>query len=336
MISLRRYLNASGNETPLEAVSLLVASIGSSALEGDPVDLAAFTNEIRRIGDALAQHLPADNLMIVAKAVAQALTTYNEACNKRIARLLASQGSEVRNILGMLQDAVISIAGENTRSGKRLQEITRELKESVALTDLRVLKGRLTECLKDLREETLQQKADAAVTMQKLQITIERGRSAPAAAKAANGLDEVTGLPCREDAHAAVQTAVETGTRHYAVVMVVNRVEMINARFGLDVGDRMMVGIKEHLQQQLSLPDRLYRWGGPALLAIIERPEPLPTVRVQVRRMLDARMEVIYAANGRSVLIPISAAWSVVPCNSTADTSKQSQAFIATQTTGGA
>ncbi len=53
----------------------------------------------------------------------------------------------------MLQDTVISVAGEKYPGRKkRLREITLELEQSGALTDLRVLKGRLTECLKGLQE----------------------------------------------------------------------------------------------------------------------------------------------------------------------------------------
>jgi diguanylate cyclase (GGDEF)-like protein len=329
MISLKRYLSSSGEDSPLRlVVSLLIARMGSTAVEADPADLAAFLHDIRRIGDGLAPDLPPENLMIVAEAAAQALAEYN----KGIEKVLSSQGSEVKHILAMLQETVISIAGEHTRSGKRLQEITDELEKSGNITDLRVLKGRLTECLKGLRDETLQQKADAAGMMEKLQITIERGKGEAAfAADSGNPMDAVTGLPGRDDAIAAMQSAVDGGTRHYAVVMVVDRMKMITARFGLDVGDRMIAGFKEHLKKQLSASDRLFRWGGPALVAIIERPEPLGTVLLQVRRLLDAKVEVNYSGNGRSVLIPVSAAWSAFPIASTTDAGKQIQAFIATQ-----
>jgi GGDEF domain-containing protein len=330
LISLKRYLNASGDEAPLrQIVSLLIARMGSTAVEGDAVECKAFRVEIRQIGDGLAPDLPPGNLMVLAEAAAQALAVYN----KRIETLIGSQGNEVTHILGMLQDTVINIAGENTRSGQRLREITVELEQSGAITDLRVLKGRLTECLKGLREETLQQKADAAATVQKLQMTIERGQPR-STVKAASRLDPVTGLLCRDDALLAMQTAIDGGARQYAVAMVVNRVQMINVRFGHEVGDRMLVGFKEHVEKQLAPAGQLFRWAGPALVAIIERPEPIGTVRVQVKRMLDSKIEVMYTGDGRSVLIPISAGWSALPLTSTADASKQIEAFIASQTAG--
>src|SRR5580693_5575937 len=174
MISLKRYLNSAGEDSSLRPlVSLLISRMGSTAVEAVPADLMALLRDLRQIHDGLAPDLSSEHLRILAEEAAQVLTNYN----KGIERLLASQGSEVKHILALLQETLISIAGENTRSGKRLQEITGELEKSGAITDLRVLKGRLTECLQGLREETLQQKADAAVVMEKLQMTIERGRT---------------------------------------------------------------------------------------------------------------------------------------------------------------
>jgi hypothetical protein len=47
--------------------------------------------------------------------------------------------------------------------------------------------------------------------------------------------------------------------------------------------------------------------------------------------LLDSRIEVSYAADGRFALIPVSAVWSVLLLVSTADAEKRIQAFIAAQ-----
>ena len=336
MISLRRYLNAGADESSIspaeasfrEIVCLLISGIGSSAIEGEPAELSAFKADIKQISDGLAPNLPIEDYMDFATAATRALAAYN----KRIEALLAVQASEVKHILGMLQDTVIDIAGENTRSGKRLQEITTELEKSGAITDLRVLKGRLTDCLKDLRAETQQQKADAAGIMEKLHLTIEKSR--PPVAPAGNTPDPVTGLHGRDDALVAIQTAINSGVRQYAVVMVVNRLQMVNARFGPEVGGRMLIRFKEHVAKQLVSSDQLFHWAGPAFVAVIERNLPLGVVRLQAKRMMDAKIEVVYSGDGRSVLIPVSAVWSALQLTSAADADKQIQTFIATQSGG--
>jgi GGDEF domain-containing protein len=336
MISLKRYFNASGEETSFaqveaalrQTISQLVSAMGSSAVDGDPAEFSDFREEIKQIREGLAPDVVTENVMDLAESATRALTAHN----KRIKALLVSQGSEVKHIFSMLQNTMIDIAGGHTRSGKRLQEITLELETSGAVTDLRVLKSRLTDCLKDLREETLQQKTEAAGAVLKLQMTIEQSRNA--IARAGNSLDAVTGLPGRDDALIAMRTAVEGGLRQFAVIMVVNRVQMVNARFGREIGDRMLVAFKEHMAKQLSVNDQLFRWAGPAFMAILEREVPLGIVRLVVKRMMDAKTEVDYSGDGRSVLIPVSAVWSVLPLTSVSDADKQIQTFVAAQNAG--
>jgi len=331
IISLRRYLDANSYEAHLrQIVSLLLENIGATAVEANADECESFREDIRRIADGLPSDLPPDNLMVIAAGAAQALANYN----KKVETFLASREAEVAKILSMLHNTVIDIAGEHTRSAKRLQEITQELEQTGAVSDLRILKGRLTECLNGLREETRQQKADAAVTMQKLQLTIERGRAAVTKAPD-HRRDPVAKLPGRDEALAAMQAAIDSGSRQYAVVMVIKRIKMINARFGAEAGDRMLVGFREHLQTQLPQTDQLFRWIDPALVAILERPVPAAVVRIQLKRILDTRIEVTYSGEGRSVLIPISAAWLVLPLISTADAQRQIDAFIAAQTNEG-
>jgi GGDEF domain-containing protein len=328
MISLMRYINSDREEGALrQVISLLITKIGSSAVRSDLPEFGAFTSEIEGIGNRLDADPEPGSLLVLAETATLALTSYNA----MIGSLLISQRNEMQHILGMLRDTLVDIIGETSRAGKRLQTITVDLERSGPITDLRVLKGQLTECLTGLKEEILQQKAQAAITVKKLQVTIERGGTVAAAGKGANPLDPITGLPDRDDAVAAMQTAIDGGKRQYAAVMIVNRVEMINTRFGSKVGDSMLIGFKEHMTEQLTGSDQLFRWTGPALVAILERSEPIETVRRMVRRLLDARIDVSYSADGRSALIPVSAVWSVIPLVSAADAEKRIQAFISAQ-----
>jgi GGDEF domain-containing protein len=146
------------------------------------------------------------------------------------------------------------------------------------------------------------------------------------------GFDPATGAQGQQDCLAALQEAIDRGTRHYVLVTIVNRVQPINARFGRNAGDRMLLRFKEYLENQLTSSDQLFRWTGPAMVALLERQEEFSHVRSLVRRMLDVPIEETYELSGRSVLIPISAAWSMFVLSSTKEaTEKQIHAFIASQ-----
>jgi hypothetical protein len=53
---------------------------------------------------------------------------------------------------------------------------------------------------------------------------------------------------------------------------------------------------------------------------------------MEVKRILDTRIEETYSADGRSVLLPITANWSAFPLMSSAEaTDAQIRTFIASQ-----
>jgi diguanylate cyclase (GGDEF)-like protein len=328
MISIKRYFNQTAAEAALrQVVALLIEKIGESAVEGNKEELAAFRDEIKQFGDGFSPDTKPENLLTVAGMAAQALTAYN----KRVTWLMERQSNEVQTIVRMLQQTLLGITGENTRSGQQLRQIEHELEKSGAIKDLSTLKIHLSECLNSLHEETLKQKSEAESTIQKLRIEIESSQSR--ASNATGGeLDTITGLPRRNDAISAIQQAIDGGKRQYAVVMVVDRVQLINARFGHKAGDNMLRTFKRHIEKQVQRSDRLFRWTGPAIVAILERAAQTAEVRLEVKRMLDGRLEETYAADGRSVLLPITATWSAIPLTSSAEAADaQIQTFIASQ-----
>jgi hypothetical protein len=77
----------------------------------------------------------------------------------------------------------------------------------------------------------------------------------------------------------------------------------------------------------------MFRWNGPAIVMLLERPEPLDVVRGQLKRILEVKVEETFDLGHRSVLIPISTAWSAFRLVSPmALAVNQVQTFIASQT----
>jgi diguanylate cyclase (GGDEF)-like protein len=328
MISIKRYLNQSAAEDALrQSAAMLVESIGDSAVEGDARELAVFRSEISRIGEAFTDDTKPEDLLAAAVSATEVLRAYN----KRITCLIDTQANEARAIVRMLRQTAVAITGENTRSGQRLQQIGNELEKTGEIKDLSALKLHLGECLSSLHEETQKQKSEADSTIQRLQAQIEQSKASASYPKGGE-LDPITGLPQLNDALGAIQQAIDGGTRQYAVVMVVDRVQLINARFGHKAGDRMLRTFKRHVEKQILRSDRLFRWTGPALVAIVERAAPASDVRLEIKRMLDQRIEETYSDQGRSVLLPITATWSAFPLLSSAEaTDAQIRTFIASQ-----
>jgi len=347
MISLKRYLGTNtAEETLRQLVALFVKKIGESAVAVDPHELASFRNEIKGLHEALTPQLPIENMLIVTGSATQALETYN----KRVMRIIGSQGDNLQAILKLLQDHLGTMTSASSNSIENLGKVARELEGFQGFQDLQPLKLHLTQCLAGLREEIEREKSASKELIERLQVDIEGFRDSDRARLQGNqaGLqsgpfrpdtDPARALSDRgperqEECLAAIQAAIDKGTRHYAAVMVVNRVQPINARFGKAAGDLMLSRFREMMEIRIVAPDQLFRWTGAAMVALLERPQPLPVIRLLVKRLVDIRTDETFQFGERSVMVPISAAWSVFPLEATPPANqKHIHAFIASQGT---
>jgi GGDEF domain-containing protein len=107
--------------------------------------------------------------------------------------------------------------------------------------------------------------------------------------------------------------AAASGRCCYAVALVAARIRIVNARFGVGAGDRMLQRLSDHFREGLMPQDRLFRWRGPSFLVLMERAAQIVEIRRSIARMANASLEEHIEMDSRSITLPISAAWSVFP-----------------------
>jgi GGDEF domain-containing protein len=79
-------------------------------------------------------------------------------------------------------------------------------------------------------------------------------------------------LPGRPQAELALTAALEREQPLQVLVLVVNRLPLVNERFGYAVGDQILEAYSGRLMEELAEGDRLYRWSAAALIAFLGRP----------------------------------------------------------------
>jgi GGDEF domain-containing protein len=100
---------------------------------------------------------------------------------------------------------------------------------------------------------------------------------------------------------------------------VVNRVQAVNARFGYSIGDQVLAAAAQQFREGLAAHDKIFRWQGPALLAVLNRNQEIDSIRSEVRRFAEKKKEKTFLIGSRSVLLPISTSWTVLPVGQTYD-----------------
>jgi GGDEF domain-containing protein len=198
--------------------------------------------------------------------------------------------------------------------------------------DIQILKLRLSECLEAVREEAMRQKIDGRVALDSLRKELETSHARMGSLKPEASVDAATGLPGKAEADRAIRAALEKPHGKFLLVAVCSRVQPVNARFGYAVGDQVLAAFADHFVQGLSARDLVFRWQGPALVALLERTERLDRVRAEIRQFADVRLDKTVEVGQRTVLIPLSASWSIFPLTPPLDTFiKQLEAFTAAQ-----
>jgi len=328
MVGLRRYINpgAADDDKPATILTRVLRRLSECGIDCDPQETQKFGEEMETITRRLAPDLPYKELTAVAEAALQAVDKYN----RRIAEMVDRQRGDLKTIIRMLRDSIIKLAGENTDAVLPLSRIDEELEGADGFRDLQSLRMHLGVCLPNLRREIERAQEAAKALIERLQIEAEN-RTGPPEDRVPRSVDPA-GLPGQEDCLAAIRDAIGRGTRHYAAVMVVNRVEPIAARFGKEAGDLMVARFREFAQRRFEATDRLFLWGPAAIVAIVERKQTFEQVRTALKRIFETPIGETIDINGRSVFVPISAALSVFMIPPTPETAeKQIQKFISAQ-----
>ena len=312
MISLKKFLardeRDEGDATsPSRAVWLILEAVACHAIEADPADRKAFQDSIRTVIERMDQCTnSADSLVLAGEAI-RAIETYN----RDVQRSLKSQVKELQSIVSMFTRSMLQVSKGSAASAHKLHQIERQIEKSSQCEDLRAIKVQLERSLVTICEEAAAQERRSAEIGDQIQDAINRSESEGALSEAVADFDLVTGLPSFRDAERAIGAAIAAGGNTYAILLSVDRLEVINSRFGFEVGDRILMLFGQHLAQRFSKSDSLFRWRGPAFLALLDRPGPEISVRAEIARMVAARLEEEIEMGGRSVLLPIASSWMI-------------------------
>lgn len=327
-LSLKRYLDNDSDRVAsalLRMVQLLLQGIGLHAVKGDLADYDEFQLELQKVQVSLGERPSASEVLVLAGAIAKALEEYNS----RTTRFMHLQTAELQAMIAMLTKAVTALTTGSEMSLGRLQDIEKHLHKATMIEDFQTAKIRLSECLDTLRGEMVRQRDESARNTAELKEVLQKSQDSSTAGlkevlqkpqerpteidRPEARQDPVTGLLDRSSAEAELSAAVSQSRSIFVAVFVVNRLDLINSRFGREVGDQVMVFFARHLAQNFSRSDKLFRWTGPGLLALLERSDGAGQVGDEVSRIASHRLSQTVQVGSRAVMLPLTAKWTVLP-----------------------
>jgi len=311
----------------MQVIDILMHAIQVHSVAIDPVEFAAFQAEIQKMRGGV--RMPSlEQMLLNAARTQKTLEEYNQ----RAVHARRIQAEALQTLLSAFTGTVtaISTASENTTT--RLGELEKQILKAVTAEDMKSLAARVADCLDSVRDQTLHQRERADQSLAQLRRDLEASSKAEPAAGMQPKIDALSGLPLRAPAEQALETAIQSGGHGFVVAFVIDRVHLINARFGYGVGDQILLLFREHLAQHLQEGDRLFRWTGPVFLAVLDRPNLANSVRAEVKRVTTKKLETTVQIGNRFVLLPVSSSAliiSLLEAESAAAVIEQVDAFVA-------
>jgi GGDEF domain-containing protein len=311
MISIRKLM-AKDNRESAEAyermAQLLLQAIGLHAVEGDRVDYDWFSSTIAGLQTGLSQDPSPANVLATTGTAVKTLEEYN----RRTSHFIKATSAELQIIVGMLTEAMSQISTGSQTSVHRLQELQKQIEHASQVEDVRTLKLGLSDCLHSIRGECDRQRDEALEVVANLKRGIQKAQETKVPEAGAVS-DPLTGLLLRPGAEDAMQAACDRGAHAYAGLFVMDRLQAVTSRFGNDLGDQVLLFFVQHLSTALTGNDTLFRWSPTSFLALIERRESPDNVRREMAKLLTQRLEQTFEIGDRSVVLPVSSTWVVVP-----------------------
>lgn len=276
------------------ALSVLLEGIALHALPSSPQELAAFVETIADLSYEVQTSTSPERTVILAGAAVRSLADHNRA----VRELFGSRQQELEE----MRQVIDILAGFLTRAGLVNREtadmIGKILASSAIATrgftaprnlELSALRTQLSECLSD-------------------SLDMAKHIVAPPAED-----DPATGLPGSGAAMTALASCWGRRTEMCAAVFGVERMASINARFGFGAGDELLRKLSAYLSEALGPADRLFRWRGPHLLALMPRDIALGSPRMEVSRIAAWRSEHALNVRNREALVSVSLFWEIFP-----------------------
>ena len=302
---------------------MLLEGIARHALAFDREEYGEFRATLQKLGSALKTTQDPDELLVVAENVCDAMAHYN----REAQRVHGAQTVELRCMIEMVSQTLVALAEAGGQSVQTLQSIRNQVESARQLDDIRLLRARLGDSLKSLSEEARRQRERNAEMLRRA----EHAALVAAGNRQDVDVDRVSGLPSPDNAEREITARVGAGSGYCAVVFVVERVQSVNLRYGPGAGNRMLQAFGQYLGSKLTPKDEVFRWRGPAFVAVLNRDYPADEVRAEMARLASDRQELSMEVDGRPVKLPLGCAWTVVPlakCEIAKDACQQIDQFI--------
>jgi hypothetical protein len=312
MVSIRKYLDAYQRRGPSEADSgcgplpgdsllgdlccALVDRLGACILAGDS------ESEPRAGLEDTKSLLYAEMGPAQAQRVENSIRTVLSAWAVREAEHAQRTALETQNIVGVLNHALMVLAGGGNRSVSRLHRIQEALNRASAIRDTQGLRASLADAMKLIREESVQEQESSSQEIAGLESEVIRFRERLAA-------DPSRRMPGRDGAVQGLADRLRNlapGSSLYVAAFVFDDLKAIVQRYGSEPADELFFEVIRERVQPLSAVNTSWRWSQGCAVAFFEHSSALAVLQSQMAKLCARPLVYRMTLGNRTAILKVA------------------------------
>jgi GGDEF domain-containing protein len=308
MMSIRKVLepDVESLQILLRVAQVLIEGIARNVLAYEPEAYDRFNDKMLDLAAEFTERASGGDCLVQAGAAVRALADYTDLANLHVKKTR----QEVDHVITLLTQTIAATSSAGSESVLRLQQIEGQVSEAKGVSDLRVLRARLEDCLVSIRQEAKRRADETTHAATVLSREVQKISKQPPAADPA--ADPLTALPTREQGE-KVLSSMCASLKGFVAVLTLDRLQLYNARYGRSLGDDILRFFAAQLKE-LSPPDHcLFRWTGPTIVVLSNRVINLEDARCEIRRVQEKMPAFEFELETRSASLKLSSRWAVFP-----------------------
>lgn len=241
------------------ALAVLSEAIQSGAEEADGINRRDALAEIQRCRHLMAEATDPDQI----GQASQQLFAVCESTVRSMATQRSARQAEINSLIGLVREAVATIAGDNHCFASSLDQTTARFEAMAQCNDLRQLKQQLAAEVTVLKKIAAERQQSWATTVSVFQSRMASLEQQLVSSRQEASLDPLTRIANRRTFDRMCHQWLETDRVQFVMALIdLDDFKRINDTHGHSVGDKVLLAVAQALRSSLRSSDLVSRFGG--------------------------------------------------------------------------
>ena len=283
----------------------MLETIRAAAVNYDAAQFAWFQAEIAHLSGRVKIETDPAQFPIVAELFAKIL----DEDKKGLERVFRDQGAEMRSMLKLMSISLSLLGVDDDESIEKLKWLGRDIDQVNSVRDIVDFKNRFKKSVEEIQAASIIRRKKTETVMSELERQVEQSRARLEEFHVDPSKDPVTGLPTKEDASNVISYLAGRDGLSFVMVLSLQQLPALNAKFGHQVGNLILQGFRDQLNQRMSGNGQLFRWGGKSFVAIFEKSDLAKEENGEMVRLLTSSSNLQIDTGAKKLLVPVAPKW---------------------------